>query len=410
MHFRKMKDMKLTTRTGQLTAKILFATAYSVLAAEVFLRIFAPQSILPRYVCPTDYGIRGNEPNRSYWHVTPDYRINIRTNSKGIRANGEIPYEKPPGVKRIVVLGDSFGMGYGVDLQDTFTSQMARSLEKNGIKCEVVNLSVSGHGNAEHLVALKEEGLRYEPDLVLVAWNSSDPDDNIRANLFGLEDGRLVRRSKTYLPATKLQEVLFKSRLYRLVAEHSHLYTLVRDKAANLVKYKILLTIRRLSNAANSAQSPDESAVAEAASKYRNNLTTAILEEIRQQCASKGANLLILDIPRRVSRTEFKSLFPYDEAKDSKLDIFNPIRVFQQHKGDKLYWENSCGHFTPLGCRLIGEGLAEVILKSGLLNRKSSDNNTTEILRTGRENEQFNQWVDSQKSLDFFGVLPIVII
>jgi len=405
-----MKDMKLTTRTGQLTAKILFATAYSVLAAEVFLRIFAPQSILPRYVCPTDYGIRGNEPNRSYWHVTPDYRINIRTNSKGIRANGEIPYEKPPGVKRIVVLGDSFGMGYGVDLQDTFTSQMARSLEKNGIKCEVVNLSVSGHGNAEHLVALKEEGLRYEPDLVLVAWNSSDPDDNIRANLFGLEDGRLVRRSKTYLPATKLQEVLFKSRLYRLVAEHSHLYTLVRDKAANLVKYKILLTIRRLSNAANSAQSPDESAVAEAASKYRNNLTTAILEEIRQQCASKGANLLILDIPRRVSRTEFKSLFPYDEAKDSKLDIFNPIRVFQQHKGDKLYWENSCGHFTPLGCRLIGEGLAEVILKSGLLNRKSSDNNTTEILRTGRENEQFNQWVDSQKSLDFFGVLPIVII
>jgi len=410
LHFRKMKDMKLTTRTGQLTAKILFATAYSVLAAEVFLRIFAPQSILPRYVCPTDYGIRGNEPNRSYWHVTPDYRINIRTNSKGIRANGEIPYEKPPGVKRIVVLGDSFGMGYGVDLQDTFTSQMARSLEKNGIKCEVVNLSVSGHGNAEHLVALKEEGLRYEPDLVLVAWNSSDPDDNIRANLFGLEDGRLVRRSKTYLPATKLQEVLFKSRLYRLVAEHSHLYTLVRDKAANLVKYKILLTIRRLSNAANSAQSPDESAVAEAASKYRNNLTTAILEEIRQQCASKGANLLILDIPRRVSRTEFKSLFPYDEAKDSKLDIFNPIRVFQQHKGDKLYWENSCGHFTPLGCRLIGEGLAEVILKSGLLNRKSSDNNTTEILRTGRENEQFNQWVDSQKSLDFFGVLPIVII
>jgi len=402
--------MKLTTRTGQLTAKILFATAYSVLAAEVFLRIFAPQSILPRYVCPTDYGIRGNEPNRSYRHVTPDYRINIRTNSKGIRADGEIPYEKPSGVKRIVILGDSFGMGYGVDLQDTFTSQMARSLEKNGIKCEVVNLSVSGHGNAEHLVALKEEGLRYEPDLVLIAWNSSDLDDNIRANLFGLEDGRLIRRSKTYLPATKLQEVLFKSRIYRLVAEHSHLYTLVRDKAAHLVKYKILLAIRRLSNPAILVQSPDESDAANALAKYRNNLTTAILEEIRQQCASHGANLLILDIPRRVSRTEFKSLFPYDEAKDSKLDIFNPIGVFQQHKGDKLYWENSCGHFTPLGCRLIGEGLAEVILKSGLLSRKSSDNDTTEISRTGRENKQCNQRVNSQKNLDFSGVLPIVII
>jgi len=375
--------MKLTTRTGQLTAKILFATVYSVLAAEVFLRIFAPQSILPRYVCPTNYGIRGNEPNRSYWHVTPDYRINIRTNSKGIRADGEIPYEKPPGVNRIVVLGDSFGMGYGVDLQDTFTSQMARSLEKKGIKCEVVNLSVSGHGNAEHLVALKEEGLRYQPDLVLVAWHGSDLDDNIRANLFGLEDGRLVRRSKTYLPATKLQEVLFKSKLYRLAAEHSHLYTLVRDKAAHLVKYKILLAIRRLSNPANSVQSSDESAAAEAASKYRNNLTIAILEEIRQQCASKGANLLILDIPTNVSRTEFKSSFPYEEMKNPGFEIFSPIKVFKQHKGDKLYWENSCGHFTPLGCRLVGEGLAEVILKSGLLIKESSDNDTRKILRTG---------------------------
>jgi len=96
----------------RLAGKIVFAAAYVLVAGEFFMRIFAPQAMLPRYVCATDYGIRGNEPNRSYWHTTPDYRVNIRTNAKGIRAHGEIPYEKPEGVKRIVLLGDSFGMGY----------------------------------------------------------------------------------------------------------------------------------------------------------------------------------------------------------------------------------------------------------------------------------------------------------
>jgi hypothetical protein len=369
--------MRLTTWIWQRIAKTLFVAAYCLLAAEVFLRVFAPQSILPRYVRPTDYGIRGNEPNCSYWHVTPDYRINIRTNSKGIRADSEIPYEKPPGLKRIVVLGDSFGMGYGVDIQDTFTSQMQKALEKNGIRCEVVNLSVSGHGNAEELITLREEGFRYEPDLVLLAWHGSDLDDNIRADLFGLEDGRLVRRGKTYLPATKLQEVLFRSKIYRFVGEHLHLYTLVRDKAANLVKYKILPTIRILSNPASSAQSPNESDATEVVLEYQRHLTIAILEEIRQQCISHGANFLILDIPFWRSRTEHISKFPWEEfAEDRHFTVFCPVESFKQHNGKILYWERSDGHFTPLGCRIVGEGLAKIILESGLLSEEILDNDT----------------------------------
>lgn len=354
-----------TTRLWQLVAKILFGVAYFAAASEVFLRIFAPEPMLPRYVRATEYGIRGNEPNRSYWHTTPEYRINIRTNSKGIRADREIPYEKPDGVKRIALLGDSFGMGYGVDLEDTFSNQMKLALERAGVKCEIVNLSVSGHGTAEQLITLKEEGLRYQPDLVVLAWHTSDRADNIRANLYGLENGQLVRRSKTYLPGVKTREFLFQFAAYRLVADHSHLYNFARERTAHLVKYRILPAMRKPSAPGEAAQDLDEEARTRA-SAYRNHLALALLRQIEQECASNNAGFVILDVPRRRSGTQFNPTFPYYDSPGShSFSVFCPIERFERHAGEKLYWEKSHGHFTPLGCRVVGEGLAEFILESG---------------------------------------------
>jgi hypothetical protein len=143
-----------------LVVKLFLGLVYFLIFGEIFLRIFRPQPMLPRYVCATEYGVRGNMPNMNYWHTTTEYHINIRTNSQGIRADRDIPYEKPRGVKRIVLLGDSFGMGYEVNLEDTFTRRLEVGLAAKGVNCEVVNLSVSGLGTAEELIVLENRGFR----------------------------------------------------------------------------------------------------------------------------------------------------------------------------------------------------------------------------------------------------------
>jgi hypothetical protein len=354
-----------------LAAKIAFGTAYLLMGGEVFLRIFAPEPILPRYICATDYGVRGNEPNRSFWHTTPEYRINIRTNSKGIRTDEEIPYNKPNGIKRIVLLGDSFGIGYGVNLEGTFSEQMKKILGEAGIKCQIVNLSVSGHGTAEQLIALREEGLRYQPDLVLLAWHGSDLADNIRSNLFQLEKGCLVHKSRTYLPGVKTREFLFQFEIYRWMAEHSHLYSCVRENAARLVKYTILPAIRNLSNASNPKQELCVDAI-ESAAMYRKDLAIALLEEIKRECISNGAEFLIFDIPMRLGRSEFKSTFPIYNNEVHSFNVFCPLKLFRDHKGEIIYWEKSHGHFTPLGCRIVGEGLSKFIISNNLLDKPIS--------------------------------------
>jgi len=358
--------MRLKRSNLVLAGKVLVGAVYALAAGEVFLRVLAPQLMLPRYVCATDYGVRGNVPNGDYWHKAPEYRINIRTNSRGIRADREIPYEKPPGVRRIMLLGDSFGMGYGVNLEDAFLTRLVAFLDAAGVKCEDVNLSVSGFGTAEELVALEEEGFRYQPDVVVVEWHATDPGDNVRSNLYGLEQGRLMRKSKTYLPAVKSRQMLFSLGAVRWLAVHSHLYCCLREEAAQFAKFRLLPTLRRLTSVRPEASEPRPEAGQSDGDPER--LALALLAEMQRQCRQHGAELLIFDIPSRRSRTEFYSTFPTEHVSDGmQFHLYNPMADFAQYYGQKLYWEKEHGHFTPLGCRIAGEGLARAILAQGLL-------------------------------------------
>ena len=344
-----------------LGVKVLFGLVYAPIGAEVALRLIAPVPMLPRYVCATAYGIRGNMPNRTYWHQSAEFKVQLHTNSKGIRSDREIPYERTQGIKRIVLLGDSFGMGYEVSYEDMFTSRMTYHLEHDhGIKAEVVNLSTSGHGNAEELIVLQNEGLKYQPDLVLLAWHVTDYDDNVRSNLYSLTDGRLVRKAQTYLPGVEAQEKLYRLPLYALVADNSNLYNLLRDWAGGTVK-SLLLKARSLSSKQGPSETPPDP-------NYSTDLMIALLSKIRGICEQRGIAFMILDIPVRVSRSEFVSEFPsLGPGMEHPLDVVSPISKFAEANGRRVYTERSHGHFTPFGCDMVGKVLADHIADRGLL-------------------------------------------
>lgn len=353
-------------------------SAFVVLFAELFLRIYAPVPMLPRYIASAEYGVRMNMPNQRYAHTTPDYQITIQTNSKGIRSDFEIPYEKPPGIKRIVALGDSFLMGYGAHPDEMLLNVMVERLRERGQRVELVNLAVSGFGNAEELVALQAEGMRYHPDLVLIGWHDTDLDDNVRSGLFELHDGELVRAAESFLPAVKSREILFRSRVYRFLAGSSQLYNWFRDQVGEAVK-TVLADLRDAQSSAAQAKQADlaEAPSALGAGKgetdglgeahgYAERLTLAILQEIERVSREGGAKLVLIDIPVRLNRTTFRSAYPAMPGFD-RFDVFEPLPLFEARKGELLYWEQSHGHFTPLGNRIVGEGTADLILERNLL-------------------------------------------
>lgn len=100
---------------------------------------------------------------------TDSFSVDVAINSKGLRAN-EVELEKPKGVRRVLVAGDSFAWGFGVQQDDTFAARLERALPAT----EVINGAVSGYSTDQALLWLRLEGRQYEPDVVVYVLSGND--------------------------------------------------------------------------------------------------------------------------------------------------------------------------------------------------------------------------------------------
>jgi len=91
-------------------------------------------------------------------------RYEFAVNSAGIRSDREFTADKPPGVTRIVVLGDSMAAGQFVSNSQRFSELLERG--RPGL--EVMNLALEGSGTDQQVLLYEHLGLRYEHDLVLL--------------------------------------------------------------------------------------------------------------------------------------------------------------------------------------------------------------------------------------------------
>lgn len=123
---------------------------------------------------------RRNRPGAG-WKKTAEYTSWVEINSKGLRGP-EIDYAKPPGERRILVLGDSFTFAEQVNQDETFVQRLEDRLrEELGLAVSVLNGGSNGWATANELVYLAKEGHRFQPDVVVTAFYlGNDVSDNYR--------------------------------------------------------------------------------------------------------------------------------------------------------------------------------------------------------------------------------------
>jgi len=121
----------------------------------------------------SDNPLLGYVYKESFRSDSPDnHQIFSYTNSHGLR-DIERSTLKPQDMKRVIVLGDSVVAGQGVaKLKDTIPHQLELLLRENGV--EVLNFGTSGYCTLAEVELLKEKGLQFDPDFVLLVFVEND--------------------------------------------------------------------------------------------------------------------------------------------------------------------------------------------------------------------------------------------
>jgi lysophospholipase L1-like esterase len=137
-----------------------------------------------------------------FYHMKPDTRYDrehpaagpagvlgdeFTTNELGFRSNPLTA--RRAGIRRMVVVGDSWTFGPAVPLEAVFSQRLEALLNRDGTHWEVFNLAMPGWNTANELSALHVFLDKLDPDVVVICPTSNDIDDS-----FEVWKGRLVQR------------------------------------------------------------------------------------------------------------------------------------------------------------------------------------------------------------------------
>jgi len=95
----------------------------------------------------------------------------VRTSSAGLN-DREYTLEKPPGIYRVVVLGDSMTMASGVEREESWHAVLDErlNLESPSLRYEFINFGVGGYHPGNYRAVLEHRAMGYDPDLVLIGF------------------------------------------------------------------------------------------------------------------------------------------------------------------------------------------------------------------------------------------------
>lgn len=165
-------DGRMLKRLSVLAVSLILA----LVIGEVGLRLFwdRPSATLAIGVTgihqpDDDLGWRPKPNFRTVHQLSRRHAVTVTTNRQGWR-DRDHEFTAPAGRRRIVVLGDSFAFGWGVEDREHFPAR----LEAHAPALDVVNLSAAGWHPEHYRRVLERDGLRYQPEIVIVALVQND--------------------------------------------------------------------------------------------------------------------------------------------------------------------------------------------------------------------------------------------
>lgn len=349
---------------------LLASLAFSLGAAEVALRLVRPQPVLlvdrGLYApdVPAGYRLNPGFAGRISNRVEFDTRVAI--NRDGLRGS-EIGLKRP-GRMRILVLGDSFVFGVGVDEPQSYPRRLEAILRQGGIDAEVLNAGVPGYGFTEAVDWFERHGTGLAPDLILLtAFLGNDFEDALPGQTKSeVVDGALQVRGEGG------------SRLARALYYHSHLFLALKSSQLGAALRSAL-----------GLRAPLESRLVQRELElYRKAARSALAAQggaaidaafTRLEGAADGTpiRLVLIPSPLQVDRAQWARTLAEAQADPADYDPRQPIDWFENEsrwravpitdvsgsfaaairRGERIYFPID-KHLTPAGYELLAREVA----------------------------------------------------
>jgi lysophospholipase L1-like esterase len=385
---RRKKRSRLSLRKKIIFSMILFAFCglIALLALELFVRLVRPQPLSPPLYRVTDWGF-AIKPNLDNVHVESDdgadYKIS--TDSLGLRnTDNRATSPKPDNTRRVLILGDSYTFGVGVDQAETFPAVTEKLLNTSGtLKYQIINAGTPGWGTQNQLALWREKGKAMQPDTVVIAYYQNDLDDNLRYPLFTLADGKVMPNpaaiDKLHDEKSNITNFI---PLYDWLCSHSHLINYLRRTIAARQQVARMESGQAAHQSSPGQTEPTTHTLTVNLERYdgkiylrdRFNLYETLMQEMINDITSSGADVVILLIAGPTDLTGASGA-RYTEAERlarqwageseniqalSLRPVFGPLHFKEKRK---LYLDVD-RHFSIEGNRAAAEALTPLLLHS----------------------------------------------
>ena len=174
-----------TRRAFRDTLLILAISAALLLLAELFVRLFLPQDYRTTSVNGLSLGMDDSvlgHLNRPGAHLVlegPEFSVDYRVGDQGFRDTIVHTPVKPDSLLRILLLGDSFTWGAGVEYGGIWPVVFERACAGAGMRCDIIKAGVSGYDTRQEVLYLERLLPVYKPDAVILAFLPNDLATNL---------------------------------------------------------------------------------------------------------------------------------------------------------------------------------------------------------------------------------------
>ena len=157
--------------TNLTVALIALFICFSILGVAGYF-IFSNNPSAEKYAQEDPVLHHAHIPNAETPFITREWNVNISINSEGLRDDEIKAKDEYDG--RILMLGDSFTFGFGIEHEKTFSSVLENLFSEQGQKIDVINTGVVSYSPLPEYLYLREKGLKYNPDVVIMNFDMSD--------------------------------------------------------------------------------------------------------------------------------------------------------------------------------------------------------------------------------------------